>query len=112
MNTKTPKTQIQKLQEKNKRQRETIENLRGTINQLMQDKLNIAADAEQNALDAHNAINNFVRTVEECEGDFWMSDLRKLRESLEAMRKRYHIKPPLDENDQPLYYATDWVVRW
>tara|TARA_R100001015_G_C4533165_1_gene99047 strand:+ start:185 stop:523 length:339 start_codon:yes stop_codon:yes gene_type:complete len=111
MSNNTAKTQIQKLQEKNKRQREVIENLRNNVMQLMKEKIDVKADAEQNALNAHNTINNFIRTVDECEGDFWMSDLRKLRESLETMRKQYNIKPPLDENGETLYYAIDWVVR-
>ena len=67
--------------------------------------------ARSDMLTIHNGINNFLRTFDECEGDFWVSDITKMRELREKMRKEYTIEPPKDSEGVSLHYAYEWVLK-
>ena len=62
-------------------------------------------------LGVHNAIHKFLSTFDDCEGDFWQSDINRLRKHRERIRERYTLVPPKDEDGREMYYSRKWILK-
>lgn len=71
----------------------------------------IAFRVRSDMLRVHNALNGFLQTFDECEGDFWVSDITKIRKLREKMREEYTIVPPQDDDGKSMPYAYKWVLK-
>ena len=107
----TLQKQVEKLQVKNRRQRERLENARSRIMEMYGEKLDVYIDCQKDILKTHNAINQFLHTFDECEGDVWLSDINRLRKARDKMRKKYEIIPQKDSEGRDMHYHYKWQVR-
>lgn len=67
--------------------------------------------ARTELLDIHNAINCMLSNMDECEGDFWFSDLQRLRKTRDNIRKSASIEPPRDEEGNRMWHCHEWVLE-
>lgn len=67
--------------------------------------------ARRDMLKTHNAINTILSNMDECEGDFWFSDLQRLRKTRDNIRKWASIVPPKDDEGRSLHYCHEWVLE-
>jgi len=67
--------------------------------------------ARNELLDIHNAINAMLSNMDECEGDFWFSDLQRLRKTRDNIRKSASIEPPKDDEGRPMWYCHEWELK-
>lgn len=101
---------IEKLQEQNRKQKESIDDLSQRLMEQLQAKYKVFDKAQQDMLEAHNAMKGFIQTVDECDGDFFMSELTRMRRAVREMQSKYQIQPPKDNEGNSLPYHTQWVI--
>lgn len=88
-----------------------IDGLDDMIIKMQADRHKFADECRKDALKMHNAANNLVRSIDDMEGDFMMSDLTRLREAVQETRKTYGITPPKDEEGREMYYSYEWELK-
>lgn len=67
--------------------------------------------ARNELLDVHNSINTILQNMDECEGDFWFSDLQRLRKTRDNIRESASIEPPRDDEGKSMWYCHEWVLK-
>lgn len=67
--------------------------------------------ARNELLDVHNSINTILQNMDECEGDFWFSDLQRLRKTRDNIRESASIEPPKDDEGKAMWYCHEWVLK-
>jgi len=67
--------------------------------------------ARNELLDIHNAINAMLSNMDECEGDFWFSDLQRLRKTRDNIRKSASIEPPKDDEGRTMWHCHEWELK-
>ena len=67
--------------------------------------------ARKELLEIHNSINAMLSNMDECEGDFWFSDLQRLRKTRDNIRKSASIEPPRDDDGNRMWYCHEWVLE-
>lgn len=67
--------------------------------------------ARNELLEIHNSINAMLSNMDECEGDFWFSDLQRLRKTRDNIRKSASIEPPRDDDGNRMWYCHEWVLE-
>jgi hypothetical protein len=98
------KKQMQELQNEIKQLKEDAE-VRDKAVGFLVDK------ARNELLDIHNSINCMLSNMDECEGDFWFSDLQRLRKTRDNIRKSASIEPPRDEEGNRMWHCHEWVLE-
>ncbi len=67
--------------------------------------------ARHELLEIHNAINPIVTNIDECDGDFFFSDLQRLRSARDKIRESASIEPKKDDEGNAMWYCHQWVLK-
>ena len=67
------------------------------------------SNTREKMLKLHNDLKDILTTIQEC-NDLWMSDIRKLEDTIYTLRDEFAFVPQLDDEGRYRHYA-DYVLE-